>query len=145
VPTSGSIIAKVMKGSSRAVTVKEKEIECIPAHSFKVIRSKSISPRFLRTCEKKQDYPNHSAVIANYTESSSPSKIRNRISYSFSKDCTDICQIENDFYISSITNYSQKDALEKKKEKVGCEGIKQKVYYFRIGGPNMFYNPYKKK
>lgn len=145
VPGTQSIVAKALKGSSKAVTTKEKEIICIPAHSFKCINGETVSQNYLVTCDKKIDYPSRSAVAATYTEANSPSKLRNRISYSFDKNGKDLRQIENDFYLSGITNYSKKEATEKVKEKVGCSNTySKKTYYFKIGGPNKFYKPYKK-
>lgn len=146
VPGTHSLIAKAMKGSSKAVTTKEKEIVCVPANSFKTISGQAISQQYHVTCNKKIDYPNHSAVSATYNESSSPTKFRNRISYSFDEKGSDLRQIENDFYLTSITNYSKKAATEKVKEKVGCsETFSKKTYYFKIGGPNKFYKSYKKQ
>lgn len=145
VPGTQSLIAKAMKGSSRSVTTKEKEIVCVPANSFKTINGKTMSQQYQVTCNKKVDYPSQSAVVATYNESSSPSKFRNRISYSFDEKGSDLRQIENDFYLSGITNYSKKAATEKVKEKVGCsEMFSRKTYYFKIGGPNKFYRSYKK-
>lgn len=146
VPSTQSLIAKAMKGSSRAVTTKEKEIVCVPANSFKTINGQTMAQQYQVTCNKKIDYPSQSAVVTTYTESTSPSKFRNRISYSFDKNGSDLRQIENDFYLSGITNYSKKAATEKVKEKVGCsETFSRKTYYFKIGGPNKFYRSYKRK
>ncbi len=145
VPSTESLIAKAMKGSSKAVTTKEKEIICVPANSFKTISGQSVFQKYTVTCNKKTDYPSRSAVVATYTESSSPSKFRNRISYSFDEKGSDLRQIENDFYLSGITNYSKKAATEKVKEKVGCsETFYKKTYYFKIGGPNKYYKSYRK-
>ena len=146
VPGTQSLLAKALKGSSTSVTTKEKEIICIPANSFKTISGQNIFQQYLMTCNKKVDYPNESAVAANYSESSSPAKFRNRISYSFDENGSDLRQIENDFYLSSITNYSTKAATEKVEEKVGCSKIaSKKTYYFKIGGPNKYYKSYRKK
>ena len=146
VPGTQSLFAKALKGSSKSVTTKEKEIICIPANSFKTITGQAISQQYLLTCDRKVDYPSQSAVAANYTESTSPAKFRNRLSYSFDENGGDLRQIENDFYLSSITNYSKKAATEKVKEKVGCSDIaSKKTYYFKIGGPNKFYKSYGRK
>ena len=145
VPGTQSLIAKAMKGSSKSVTTKEMEIVCVPANSFKTINGQTMSQQYHVTCNKKVDYPSESAVVATYNEASSPSKFRNRISYSFDENGSDLRQIENDFYLSGITNYSKKAATEKVKEKVGCsETFSRKTYYFKIGGPNKFYKSYNK-
>ena len=146
VPGTQSFLGKASKGSSRSVTTKEKEVVCVPAHSFKTINGQDIYQQYLRTCNKKVDYPKESAVAATYSEANSPTKFRNRISYSFDEKGSDLRQIENDFYLSGITNYSKKAALEKVKEKVGCsESFSKKTYYFKIGGPNKFYKAVKRQ
>ena len=146
VPGTQSLMAKAMKGSSKSVTTKEKEIVCIPANSFKCIKGETVSQNYLVTCDKKIDYPSRSAVVATYTEANSPSKLRNRISYSFDKNGKGLRQIENDFYLSGITNYSKKAAIETVKEKVGCSEIfSRNTYYFKIGGPNKFYRSYNRR
>ena len=144
-PEKVSFVEKIVKGSSVAVTTQEKEIICVPAHSFKTISGQAISQPFRKTCNHDVDFPKVKAVAATYTESSSPSKFRNRISYSFDEKGSDLRQIENDFYLSSITNYSKKAAEEKVKELQGCSEIKKTMHYFKIGGPDKFYKPYKKK
>lgn len=148
VPTAAALkaIANLKKGVSSAVSIKESEYVCVPAHSYKVIDSYSINPPFEKSCDNKTDYPANSALLRTYTESNSPLKFKNRIAYSFKKDNTSLKYIENSFWLSDIRNYSKKAAVEKKKVKDGCD--KDNFYkreYFKIGGPNQFYIDYKRK
>ncbi len=141
-----SAFAKIAKGNSTGITTKEKQIICIPAHAYKVISEYKVSPRFIKTCERAKDLPRSSVNVANYSESSSPVKFKNRIAYSFNSDCKDIQHIENNFYISSVTNYSKKAAIEKVKEKTDCYSNQKQIRkYFKIGGPNKFYKTYQRK
>lgn len=145
VPTTESALTKLIKGQSKGVTIKEKSIICIPAHAYKVVEEYNVSPKLVQTCNKDRDYPKHTASVANYTENNSPLKFENRIAYSFDKDCKDVKIISNDFYVNGITNYSKKDAIEKVKEKENCyDSQKVEHQYFKIGGPNKFYQTYKK-
>lgn len=145
VPTTVSGISKIIKGHSNGVTTKEKPVICIPANSFKVIDEYKVSPNFVLTCNSKTDYPHTSANVANYSESNSPVKFKNRIAYSFDKNVNNIKEIENDFYVNAVTNYSKKSAVEKKKEETNCYNkSKVKREYFKIGGPNKFYKRYVK-
>ena len=103
----------------------------------------TVSPRFVKTCERSKDFPKRTANVANYSESSSPVKFKNRIAYSFDSDCKNLQHIENSFYVSSVTNYSKKAAVEKVREKTDCySSQKQKRQYFKIGGPDKFYKTY---
>ena len=143
VPTTASALTKLMKGQSHGITMKEKLIVCIPAHAYKVISEYKVSPRFVKTCERSKDFPKRTANVANYSESSSPVKFKNRIAYSFDSDCKNLQHIENSFYVSSVTNYSKKAAVEKVREKTDCySSQKQKRQYFKIGGPDKFYKTY---
>lgn len=137
---------KYIKGTSTGVTTKEKAIICIPANSWKVIDEYKVTPSIKQTCDKKTDYPKHKAVVSTYNKDNSPLTFRNRISYAFDKECKNLKQIENEFYVSDITNYSKKEIIQTVKEKVNCyDIIKTKRKYFKIGGPNKFYVTYKRK
>lgn len=97
----------------------------------------------MQTCESKKDFPSLTYQVATYSEGSSPVKFKNRIAYSFDSEVNNPSEVENDFYVSSVTNYSKKAAIEKKKETVGCNTYRKvKREYFKIGGPNKFYKIY---
>ena len=145
VPTTMSGIAKQQKGHTNAVSRKEKEIVCVPANSYKVISEYAVFPTFVKTCTQSKDYPHGSVAVATYTEKESPVKFRNRLAYSFNSDCSVLKEVENDFYVSRVTNYSKKAAIETVKEKSDCnDSYKQKREYFKIGGPDKFYKTYYK-
>ena len=125
---------------------KEKQIVCIPAHAYKVISEYKVSPRFVKTCERTKDFPKRTAIVASYSEGSSPVKFKNRIAYSFDSDCKNLQHIENNFYVSGVTNYSKKAAVEKVREQTDCYSTqKQKRAYFKIGGPDKFYKTYRSR
>ena len=146
VPTTTSALAKLVKGQSHGVTTKEKQIVCIPAHAYKVISEYKVSPRFVKTCERTKDFPKRTAIVASYSEGSSPVKFKNRIAYSFDSDCKNLQHIENNFYVSGVTNYSKKAAVQKVREQTDCYSTqKQKRAYFKIGGPDKFYKTYRSR
>ncbi len=146
VPTGEAASAKVTKGFSQAVTTKEAEYICVPANSYKVIDIYKIGPNLVRTCDRKRDFPYATQNVGSYTELTTPMKFKNRISYSFTKDGENLKHIENDFYVTSISNYSKKAAVGKEKKNVGCyTTIQKKIEYFKIGGPNKFYKVYTDK
>lgn len=141
-----SVFAKVIKGRTTGITTKEKQIVCIPVNAYKVISEYNVSPRFVKTCVRSKDFPRNTANVANYSESSSPVKFKNRIAYSFDSDCKNLQHVENSFYISGVTNYSNKAATEKVKEQTDCYSAqKRQRKYFKIGGPNKFYRTYHTK
>lgn len=141
-----SAFARVIKGRTTGITTKEKQIVCIPANAYKVISEYTVSPRFVKTCVRSKDFPRSTANVASYSESSSPVKFKNRIAYSFDSDCKNLQHVENSFYVSGVTNYSNKAATEKVKEQTDCYSAqKRQRKYFKIGGPNKFYRTYHTK
>lgn len=135
---------KVVRAQMIGETIKEKEIVCIPANCYKVFNYHKVNPLFVKTCVSSKDFPLKSSFIENYTQTSTPMRFRNRIAYGFTKNDVAEKHIDNNFWISSITNYSQKEATEKYKDKKNCYGSKvnSKGKQFRIGGPDKFYKLY---
>ena len=125
------------------ISVKEQEIVCIPAKSYKKFCKCSISPSCYQVCIKNIDYPKTSAKVKSFTLETTPLRMYNRIAYGFTKNAVADKHIENDFWLSSITNYSEKAIIEKKKEKTDCySDFMRNVYRFKIGGPDKFYIKY---
>jgi hypothetical protein len=144
VPTTVSELTKLLKGTSKSVTEKEKELICVPARAYKVISEYHINPELKMTCDRHKDFPHSTVELESYSADSSPLTFKNRLAYSFSKNGEGLKHIENAFYVSGISNYSTKAATEKVKEKVDCyskEKVEQR--YFKIGGPNKFYQSYR--
>lgn len=130
------------KGYSSTVTTKEAPVICIPAKSSKFIKEYAISGRLIKNCNKRQAYPKKRSIPVTFTKEDTPLVFKNRISYSFDKDGTDLKQVENEFWVSEIINYTKKEALEKK-EMAECEGdIAEIVYVFKMASPRKFYNSY---
>lgn len=138
--------AKKAVSVASSVTTKEKEIECIPAKSFKIINKCIIDPEMLLTCDRKSDFPSKKYEVKSYTQTSTPFTIVNRIAYGFNKDDVAAKHIDNTFWVSKITNYSQKGATEKvKNEKCYSSFNTGKHRQFVIGGPDKFYIIYSDK
>lgn len=133
--------SKFAKTSSKSVTVKEQEIICIPAKCYKTFGYYEVNPEWKKTCVKENDFPKTRYQVDAYTKTNTPISFKNRIAYGFTKSDVADKHIDNDFWISAITNYSQKAATEKVKEKGECYGIKSssKSRLFKIGGPDKFY------
>lgn len=140
--------SKSIKSFASSVTVKEKEIICIPAKCYKVICKCSINPERIATCKGNIDNPYDSYEVARYDKQSSPLKFLNRIAYGFNKNEVADKHIDNTFWITSIKNYSRKAATEMVKDDVDCYfrksgfGTISKTRQFKIGGPDKFYIMY---
>lgn len=135
---------RTVKAVANSITSKEKEIVCIPAKCYKVFSYYSVNPDRVVTCERSKDYPSGTYQVGTYTQASTPMSFKNRIAYGFTKNDVADKHIDNDFWISGITNYSQDAATEKYKDKTECYGIKssEKGKRFKIGTPSKFYKLY---
>ena len=130
------------RGTSLTLSRKEMAIVCIPAHSRKVIKEYTISNKIIKSCNEKQDYPQKKSIAALYTKDDTPLLFKNRIAYTFSKDGNNLKYIENEFWISGVTNYSLKSAVDKKEYKE-CDYDKTKIIrIFNMASPSKFYNSY---
>lgn len=126
-------------GTSTGVTIQEPKYVCVPAHAYKAISVYNIYPSFVTTCERSKDFPSNVATLETYNKDDSPLKFTNRIAYSFEEGGKIAERIDNNFWLSSVKNYSRKAAIERRSEKVGCTSAIKRKDYFKIGGPNQFY------
>ena len=130
-------------GISRAVTIKEKKIICVPAKCYKYVAGYRIDPEFTKACDKKLDYPKNECTIATYNENDSPLKFNNRIAYAFEESNKSLKFIDNSFWLSSVKNYTKEAAVEKVNPEGKCKNeYVHKIEVFKIGGPNQFFVPY---
>lgn len=142
-----SASSRNVRSTASSVSTKEKEIVCIPAKCYKVFNYYKVNPTMVKTCESSKDFPAKTCNVGNYTQENSPIIFKNRIAYSFTKNDVADKHIDNSFWITTITNYSNKEAVEKYKSKTECYGIKSSSNnkVFKIGGPNKFYKLYQKQ
>ncbi len=139
------ISADKKKGFSSGVVTKEPEIICIPAHSFKYVEGYRICENLAKTCDNKVNYPSKTAMVADYSKSTSPMIFKNRIAYSFEKGPAPLTFIENSFWLESVKNYSENAATELVKDETKCANdFVSKKRVFKIGGPNKFYIVYRR-
>ena len=117
------------------------EVEIIPPRASKRIGNFKINEYLIRHCDIAR-YPKRDDIrSAKFTQSTSPIRFRNRIAYSVS-NAENWSAIENDFFVSSITNYPFFLATEMKDVEFCGEknGSKERVYTKR--GYNMFFIKY---
>lgn len=131
------------KGYSLTVTTKESPVVCIPAKSSKFIKEYRISDRLIKSCNQNQAYPNKKSDPVYFTKEDTPLSFKNRISYSFNKDGENLKQVENEFWVSEVINYTEKEALEKKEYKECEKDYAEIIYVFKMASPKKFYNSFK--
>ena len=126
--------------NSSGVSVKEKEGIWVPAHSSRVFSEFSIMSSPYRECGFDR-YPKGDNTTKEFTYVNSPVIFTNRL---FIKVNGIEKQITNNFYISSITNLSEKKATYRDYDKDLCGnkiGTDRKLY-IKNASPNKFYNTY---
>ena len=130
-------------GSASSFVMKENPIVCIPPHAFKVLGEYALYDNLIKECNEEQDYPNKSSMPVTFTKEDSPLHVVNRIAYTFDSTGKDPQYINNEFWISEVTNYIDEEIV-KTEWREQCEsGLKEKVEVFTIGSPQQFYNKYK--
>ena len=148
---SGSIGASqnnttfVQAGANASVEIKEQDLICIPPKTSKLFYEYQILENIYRECGFLLS-PKKSAIKRlKYADTNSPIKFSNVISYCISEQGNPIV-VNNDFYISSITNISagefiteirvEKDCMGKS---YGANGYKT---VYKEQAPNKFYIRY---
>ena len=143
---SAGVAASITSKSAimNTVSIKEQEVVCIPANSFKTFSKFCLSPAIYQKCVKKVDYPSKKVSLAKFDSDNSPIMMNNRLTYGFKSDNVDK-HIDNVFWLGEIENYSEKSAIERKSEKGCYDYLSKEIKVFKIGTPSQFYRHYQKR
>ena len=143
---SAGVAASITSKSAimNTVSIKEQEVVCIPANSFKTFSKFCLSPAIYQKCVKKVDYPSKKVSLAKFDSDNSPIMMNNRLTYGFKSDNMDK-HIDNVFWLGEIENYSEKSAIERKSEKGCYDYLSKEIKVFKIGTPSQFYRHYQKR
>lgn len=132
-------------GTSTTETVEKKEVAfvCVPPKSAKFIIGFNLSDHIYKDCNNNsENYPKMTSSVVRYTQDETPLSFRNRIAYTFNEQNSEVNFIENQFWLSSLQNYSEKAAISKQKIEE-CETKTRKVQRsYTMYSPNKFYNRY---
>ena len=143
---SAGVAASITSKSAimNTVSIKEQEVVCIPANSFKTFSKFCLTPAIYQKCVKKVDYPSKKVSLAKFDSDNSPIMMNNRLTYGFKSDNMDK-HIDNVFWLGEIENYSEKSAIERKSEKGCYDYLSKEIKVFKIGTPSQFYRHYQKR
>lgn len=130
--------------SGAGVSYREQKIVTIPAGTAKIFNEFEINNRLFRDCDLYK-YPNKRQInTKNYSKTDSPFIFSNRLVYTIG-ETKDFKQVENEFYVSAITNYPEKEIVERENEEFcGDEGHNE-IKHFKESSPDSFYIQYTKK
>lgn len=130
--------------SSNGVTIRERDIVAIPPRSYKIISEYAIFNDIIRTCDQKELFP-RKKISRSFLQNNTPIKFGNYITYSFDSECKENKVIENNFWISEISNYNEKEALIKSYDDNCGKRMNDYNYKFKsnVSGLDKFYNKYR--
>ena len=107
----------------------------------KIITEYSINSSLIRDCDLLR-YPSGKQIKSRiYTKSNSPLVFSNRITYIPANSMIPE-KIENEFYVSEITNITEKQMIGTRKEVFCGEESSEVVTYFKNVTPDRFYIKY---
>ena len=141
--TLSSQVATAMAASkSNSVSILEKQIICIPAHTSKRISEFSIYDSRIRDCDLLLFPKRKEVSTIKFTIDNSPVVFENRLVYRMG-DGPEQSLIHR-FFVSGITNMHKNKFIGLKTETFcGQEGVNEKEY-FKFSSPDKFYISYEK-
>lgn len=130
--------------SGAGVSYREKEVVTIPAGTAKIFNEFQINNQLFRDCDLYK-YPNKRQInTKSYSEANSPFVFGNLLAYSVGEEEI-LRQIENQFYVSAITNYPEKEFVNTEKEEFCGDKGHNEIKHFKESSPDSFYIQYTKK
>jgi hypothetical protein len=132
-----------ISSSAFSVSYNEEKIVCIPSKTTKRIAEYKVNKTLYRDCDLFK-YPTKKQIKTKaFSHTNSPIVFSNRLTYSV-ENSNDRHMIENEFFISEITNYPEDDLIEYITDKFCEQESVTKTSYFKISSPDMFFIEYKK-
>lgn len=108
-------------GNSRSLSINEQPIIAIPPQSSKIIAEYSINENLFVDCDLDR-FPSDKTSM-NFSVETSPLLFENYITYNFG-DNTDDIVVRNEFYVSSVTNYTEPNIIEYiEREQKPCQNV----------------------
>lgn len=124
-----------------AVTEKEDSIVTVPARTTKRVSEYPINYALIRSCDMLKYPMTKDIKTMKYDKTSSPLVFSNRIYYSIAGNGK---EVENEFYVSEITNYPSSEFFEYKNLENCGQKSTSKPKHFKYYDQNKFYIKYQK-
>lgn len=134
----------IVSSSGSSISYNEQKIVCIPSNTSKIINEYNITTSLIRDCNLLR-YPSRNKIrTIHFSKNESPLVFSNRITYAL-EDSSKFIKFENEFYVTEITNYPEKELIEKKYDEFCGEKSVEKVGYFKNTSPYKFFIKYTKE
>ena len=125
------------------VVFNEERVICIPSKSSQIVYGFTLQTEIYRDCNLLRFPKTKEILSSDFTLENTPLKYRNRISYGFSEQEPSEKQIENSFWVSKITNYSQKDFIGSEYLKYCNDSSSYRINTYPFRSNTSFYFKYK--
>ena len=134
----------LMTSSGFSVSFNEERFVCIPSKTSKIIAEYKINKSIFRDCGLYK-YPSRRQIkTLKLTKTESPIVFSNRLTYSLGDKDGSYNRVENEFYVSEITNYPENAMyVSKYDEFCGKKNIIPSKYYKDVSA-DKFYIKYSK-
>jgi hypothetical protein len=133
----------VTSSSGTSVSYSEEKIVCIPSKTSKKITEYSINKTLYRDCDLFR-YPTTKQIKSKtFSKLESPLVFSNRITYFIGQPESSV-KFENEFYVSEISNYPEKQITESRADEFCGEKESIKTKYFKDVSSDKFYISYAK-
>ena len=140
---AAEVSESLITSSGSSISVKEKKIITIPPGTLKFISEYNINESLYRDCDLLK-YPRRKQVkTLHFMKEESPFVFSNRITYRVGESAEPV-QFENQFYVSEITNYPEKEVVDYESDEFCGEKSEEKYNFFKIKSPDRFYIMYLK-
>lgn len=129
---SSSLSLRSSQSSERSTIVRMDSVLRVPAGASKQITGvRLLSERIVECADGyKQQMPSERSDATTYGEAGSPLRIKNHIAYSFTRGSSDLCEIDNEFWVCSRQNVNARVVNSTIKPEYVCNlKKKQSVFY----------------
>lgn len=132
-----------MSAAAYSVAYTEEKQVCIPPKTSKLISEYAINTSLFRDCELFK-YPNAKQIKAKvFSKEQSPLVFSNRIAYAVGQT-DNLIKLENEFYVTEISNYPEKEVLEYRfDEFCGQKSLTKKAYFLNAAADKFYIKYYK--
>lgn len=131
----------LLNNSTKGIESIEARIIAIPPKTSKTISEFQINQTIFRDCDLLRFPTSKQKSIKTFSEESSPIHFYNTITYKIGEK---INKVNNDFYVSEITNIASKDAFSHEKNKFCDQKGGEIIKIFKESGTDKFYIIYTK-
>lgn len=133
----------IVSSSGSSISYNEQKIVCIPTKTSKIINEYNITELLIRDCDLLR-YPSKKQIrTIHFTKNESPLVFSNRITYAL-ENSSNLIEFENEFYVTEVTNYPEKEIIKKEYDEFCGEKSDEKIEFFKNTSPSKFYIRYSK-